>query len=133
MLFAFFVKRDENMKHTETLKLNREFRRLYYKGKFCARGCIVVYAMKNRRGINRLGLTAGKSVGNAVKRNRAKRLMRESYRLSEDKLEKGFDIVIVARAAINGKKLDKVMRDVVQALEKTNVCKASALHTAALK
>lgn len=106
------------MKQTQTIKLNREFKRLYYKGQFCARGCVVVYAMKTRRRANRLGLTAGKSVGNAVKRNRAKRLMRESYRLSADKLKNGYDVIIVARASIVGKKLDKVMRDVNNAFEK---------------
>jgi ribonuclease P protein component len=109
------------MKNTQTIKLNREFKRLYYKGKFCARGCIVVYAMKTRRRSNRLGLTAGKSVGNAVKRNRAKRLMRECYRLSKDKLKSSYDIVIVARASICGKKLDAVMRDVLYAFKKTGV------------
>ncbi len=114
------------MKYTDTLKLNREFKRLYYKGKFCSRGCVVVYAIKTRRRINRLGLTAGKSVGNAVKRNRAKRLMRECYRLSEDRLLKGYDIVIVARASIVGKKLDKVMRDVMYAFEKTGLTEENA-------
>lgn len=106
------------MKNTDTLKLNREFKRLYYKGKFCAKGSIVVYCIKTRRKNNRLGLTAGKSVGNAVKRNRAKRLMRECYRLSENSLLRGYDIVMVARASIVGKKLDKVMRDAAFAFEK---------------
>lgn len=106
------------MKNTDTLKLNREFKRLYYKGKFCAKGSIVVYCIKTRRKINRLGLTVGKSVGNAVKRNRAKRLMRESYRLSEPMLQSGYDIVMVARASIDGKKLDKVMRDAEFAFKK---------------
>lgn len=106
------------MKNTDTLKLNREFKRLYYKGKFCAKGSIVVYCIKTRRKNNRLGLTAGKSVGNAVKRNRAKRLMRECYRLSENSLLRGYDIVMVARASIVGKKLDKVMRDADFAFEK---------------
>lgn len=122
------------MKNTKALKLNREFKRLYYKGKFCARGSIVVYCIKTRRKINRLGLTAGKSVGNAVKRNRAKRLMRECYRLSEDSLLRGYDIVMVARASIVGKKLDKVMRDAVFAFDKLGLtekktCKATSADT----
>ena len=59
------------MKHT--LKLNKDFRRLYARGKSVACGCVVVYCMKNRKDENRIGLTVGKTIGKAVKRNRAKR------------------------------------------------------------
>ena len=131
MLFAFFVNcfclSTLNMvgyiimKKTETLKLNREFKRLYYKGKFSVCGCVVVYYIKTRRHRNRIGLTVGKNIGNAVKRNRAKRLIRESYRLSENRIKKGYDIVIVARASINGKKLDDVMRNLTHAMKKADL------------
>ncbi len=47
---------------------------------------------------NRLGLTVSTKVGNAVRRNRIRRRLREVYRLSEDFLAHGYDIVIVARA-----------------------------------
>lgn len=109
------------MKHT--LKLNKDFRRLYSRGKSCASGCVVVYSMRNRRGKNRIGLTVGKPVGKAVKRNRAKRLMRESYRpLSEDMLS-GYDIIIVARTRINGKKCQEVHTDLKKALTKLGLLK----------
>ena len=85
------------MKRTVTLKLNKEFKRLYYRGKSAVFPNIVVYVIPNRKNSNRIGLTCGKSVGKAVKRNRVKRLMRESYRLIEDNIKMGYDIVIVAR------------------------------------
>ena len=56
-----------------------------------------VYICANKLQKNRLGLTVGTKVGKAVVRNRVRRLMRESYRLQEEKLKVGFDLVIVAR------------------------------------
>ena len=109
------------MKNTVSLKLNRDFKRLYYKGKSAAGGYVVIYAMKNRLGINRLGLTAGKTVGNAVLRNRIKRLMRESYRLMEDRLGVGFDIVMVARSRAPMQNLAKIQKDVVFAMKKLGI------------
>lgn len=109
------------MKNTVALKLNRDFRRLYSRGRHFAGGYVVVYATKNRLGINRLGLTAGKSVGNAVRRNRAKRLIRESYRIMETKLSSGYDFVIVARGRIDGKTLEQVSKDLNYVMKKLEI------------
>lgn len=86
------------MKNTLSIKLNRDFKRLYYKGGCVGNDLVVVYYKKNSFKCNRLGITVGKKIGSAVKRNRVKRLIRESYRLMEDEMEKGCDIVIVARS-----------------------------------
>ena len=85
------------MKKTIALKKNYEFVRIYKKGKFFAGKYIVIYVLKNRFGTNRLGITANKKVGKSVKRNRIKRLIRESYRFFEDFIPAGLDIVFVAR------------------------------------
>ena len=81
-----------------TLTRNNDFRRLYARGKHVVGRHVVVYYAKNRRGESRVGFTVGKKVGGAVQRNRAKRLMRESYRLLEPRIKPGFDVVLVARA-----------------------------------
>ena len=99
------------MKNTQALKLNKDFKRLYYRGKSIVRGTVVVYALPNKRRFNRLGLTCSKSIGKAVKRNRVKRLMRESYRLVEADIKKGYDIVLVARTRATGAKCCQVLRD----------------------
>lgn len=106
------------MNNTVSLKLNRDFRRIYYKGKSAAGGYVVVYSLKNRLGFNRLGLTVGKTVGNAVRRNRAKRLMRESYRAMEDRLGVGFDIIIVSRSRAALQNYDKIRKDTEFAMKK---------------
>ena len=85
------------MRFTTSLKKNYEFRRLYNKGKSSASQLVVVYCMRNRGNGNRLGLTVSTKIGGAVQRNRVRRRLREIYRLNEEKLTQGYDIVIVAR------------------------------------
>ncbi len=81
------------------LNQNRDFQRAYRKGKFAAHPLLVTYAVKNRMGENRIGITASKKVGNAVKRNRARRVIAAAWTtLQLQKLKKGYDIVLVARA-----------------------------------
>ena len=86
------------MKRSVTLKENYEFRRLYQKGKSAVGGGMVVYCRKNKLGRNRLGVTVSVKLGHAVVRNRARRRLREVYRLNGDKLRKGYDIILVARS-----------------------------------
>ncbi len=85
------------MKHTVPLKQNHEFRRLYSKGKSAVSPYFVIYCRKTGRPVSRLGITTGVKLGNAVKRNRARRRIRELYRTHEEKLLPGYDVVIVAR------------------------------------
>ena len=84
------------MKFSTSLKLNHIFRRLYATNGY-ANGYMVLYARRNRLGINRVGITTGKKLGHAVVRNRARRRLREAYRLQEDRFLPGWDIVVVAR------------------------------------
>ena len=85
------------MKHTIPLKQNHEFRRLYSKGKSAVCPYFAVYCRRTGRPYSRLGITAGTKLGNAVKRNRVRRRIRELYRTNEDRLSPGYDIVVVAR------------------------------------
>ena len=84
------------MKFSSSLKLNHIFQRLYHTQGF-ADGNMVLYARRNRLGRNRVGITVSKKLGHAVVRNRARRRMREVYRLNAGKLRTGWDIILVAR------------------------------------
>lgn len=85
------------MKKAITLKDNHAFRRMYQKGASAVGGSMVVYCRKNKLDHNRLGLTASVKLGHAVVRNRARRRLREVYRLNAHRLRQGYDIILVAR------------------------------------
>ena len=104
------------MKNFISLCRNSEFQRLYRKGRSAVRGTMVVYAGKGRRGQLRLGITAGKKLGGAVCRNRAKRRIRELFRSCAGGLKSGTDICIVARSRILTAKHDRVEKDFMSAM-----------------
>ena len=86
------------MKKTVTIKLNHEFRRIYNKGKSAVTPFMVVYCRPNRLGHNRLGVTVSVKLGKAVVRNRARRRLRELFRLAQPRMKQGYDIILVARS-----------------------------------
>lgn len=76
---------------------NNDFRRIYARGKSYVSPLVVVYALKNRTKNVRVGITTSKKVGNAVQRNRSRRVIREAFRALAPRVRPGFDLVLVAR------------------------------------
>ena len=113
------------MKNTETITENRIFTRLYGKGKTSVSNSAVVYYRKNNLQTNRLGLTSTKKIGCAVKRNRARRVIREAYRLLEDKLKVGYDFIIVARTKATSVSMFAVKNDLERAFKSANLIRVS--------
>lgn len=109
------------MKNYVSLNRNMEFKRLYKKGKSCVRPTLVLYTAPNRQGVNRLGITAGKKVGCAVNRNRAKRRLRELYRLALPRLKEGVDVCLVARVRTVGAEHKKLARDFLTACDSVGI------------
>ncbi|MDD5434293.1 MAG: ribonuclease P protein component [Nitrospira sp.] len=79
-----------------------EYRFIYKNGRRKSNRFFVLYYIKNNLGYSRFGISASKKLGNAVKRNRIKRLIREVIRLRDDIKGMGMDIVIVARDGMLG-------------------------------
>ncbi|MGI5894618.1 MAG: ribonuclease P protein component [Candidatus Merdivicinus sp.] len=90
----------EEKNFPETLKLNKEFKRAYHQGKSLPTPYFVCYRVKNRKQGIRYGITTSKKVGNAVSRNRARRLIRAAFRSVWEKFDPNFDYVFVARERI---------------------------------
>lgn len=85
------------------MKSPRDFKKVYENGKSIANRYLVMYIYENGTEENRIGISVSKKVGNSVIRHRTTRLIRESVRLNEDTVKKGYDIVIVARMMVKGK------------------------------
>ena len=98
----------------QTIKLNKEFKRLYYRGVYRAGPGLVVYGMKNRFGCNRIGITTGKKVGCAVRRSRARRVIRAAYTQLRESVPQGYDFIFVARAKTPGMKSWQLAKEMEQ-------------------
>ena len=97
-----------------TLNKNREFHRAYNRGKSYVSPLIVTYVFKRIYDKPRVGITTGKKIGKAVKRNRARRVIMSAYRALYPRIDNRYDIVFVAR----GKTPYVKMQDVLQCMEK---------------
>ena len=76
---------------------NRDFRRLYAKGKSYVTPVVVLYVRRTRGTQIRLGITTSKKIGNAVQRNRSRRVIREAFRSLQNEVKPGTELILVAR------------------------------------
>ena len=87
------------MRHFNSIKKNGDFQKVYKTGRSYAGKLLVMYVIRTDREETRIGISVSKKVGNSVVRHHVTRLLRESFRLNRDRVKKGLDIVVVARAA----------------------------------
>jgi ribonuclease P protein component len=108
------------------LKQGRDFARARQEGGRLVHGCLIAnWLGRPAEGGSRLGVISTRKLGNAVLRNRARRLLRESYRLHQQDLAQPVDLVLVARASIVGKRLAEVEKDLLTTLRKAGLLKAA--------
>ena len=106
-----------------TLKDNRDFSRLYRRGKSFVSPVLVTYVIKNKSDNLRFGITTGKKVGKAVKRPRARRVIRAAYYQLYNDLKPGYDFVFVARSRTPFVKSQKVYDAMKNHMESAGVLK----------
>ena len=106
-----------------TLKENKDFKRLYFRGKSFVSPVVVIYVLKNKSNNVRFGITTSKKVGNAVKRNRARRVIKTSFVELLPNIENGYDFVLVARAKTPFVKSDYVLHCMSKKLKEAGVLK----------
>jgi len=99
------------------LKLRGDFVRAKTGGRRLVCGCLIANVLPRLPGqSSRLGVVTSRKIGRAVVRSRARRLMRESFRLHQRDLTQPVDLVLVARPSIAGKKLAEVEGDLMRVL-----------------
>jgi ribonuclease P protein component len=104
------------------LKFRGEFARAKAEGRRLVCGCLIANVLPRPRGqTSRLGVVTSKKIGGAVARSRARRLLRESFRLHQRELVRPVDLVLVARPSIAGKKLAEVEIDLIRVLRQARL------------
>jgi len=93
---------------------NNEYRLVYKHGKYEVGRMCVLYRMP-------VGFVTGKKVGCAVERNRARRLMKEVYRLNQHSIREGYHIVIVGRGPLKNATYEKAEKEILYLLRKSKL------------
>jgi len=83
------------MKKTEIIKKNYEFKKILNKGSFYRGKYIEIFLTQNNKNKNYIGIAIGVKIAKATKRNHIKRLIKENYRLIEDKVKPGNNIIFL--------------------------------------
>lgn len=86
------------MNRFPSVKENRDFKLVYNKGKSFANKYLVMYVLEKESGeSSRIGISVSKKVGNSVIRHNRCRIIREIFRLNNEKLKGIYDIIVVVR------------------------------------
>ena len=95
------ARKPHGFRKEERLRRREEFVRLQGQARRLSTPHFVLMSGTSPVGRRRFGVTASRRVGNAVRRNRAKRLLRELYRLNRERFHEGRDYVAVARPGLD--------------------------------
>jgi ribonuclease P protein component len=104
------------------MKLPGDFARAKAQGQRWVSGCLIANVLARPKGsASRLGVVTSRKIGDAATRSRARRLLRESFRLHQHDLARSVDLVLVARPSIAGRKFAEVERDFLRVLRQARL------------
>ena len=113
-----------------TITRNNDFRRAYGRGKSFVGYSLVVYVVKNRNLGTRVGITSSKKIGNAVQRNRARRVIRAAVDMVVPREGVGnVDLILVARSSTAAQKSTQVAALLKKLLTRAGMLKEAAAQT----
>jgi ribonuclease P protein component len=103
------------------LTRSTDFKRVRHTGKSYAHPFVVLVVKANEISELRVGVTAGRSLGGAVRRNRSKRLLREAMRPMLPDLPTGWDLILIARSPLPSKPLQEIRAVLENLLRRANL------------
>ncbi|HHI96291.1 MAG TPA: ribonuclease P protein component [Thermodesulfatator atlanticus] len=109
---------DEKFRPEERLRRRKEFDRVYQQGKRLYLPYLKILLVPNELGYTRLGLSVSRKFGKAVKRNRAKRILREVFRRNKDIFPKGHDVVLTPKPELLSKTQPEIVADLKKIFER---------------
>ena len=107
------------MNKEKTIKKNHQFRWIIKKGKKANKKTVRVFITNNKNNKNKLGIAIKKNIKSAILRNRVKRVIREIYRLEENKLKKKFNIIVCFNTGVVD--FDEIKADIRNAFYELNM------------
>lgn len=109
---------DERFRKSDRILKREMFRRVYQDGRKFHSRLFTAFVLPNSEELPRIGITVTRKTGKAVKRNRARRLVREAFRRNKWRLSAGVDIVINAKSDLAEASYQELEGEFVRFLEK---------------